>query len=60
MRLCFKLCYDYDDDDDDYDYEEVAEVSQIFLRGVSDFTFYQNDLTMRNTAYVTGGKPIAV
>jgi WD40 repeat protein len=37
--------------------EGVAEASRIFL---SDATFYQNCLAMRNTADVTGGKPIAV
>jgi hypothetical protein len=37
--------------------EGVAVVSQIFLRTP---TFYQNLLAMRNTAAVTGGKPIAV
>jgi hypothetical protein len=36
-----------------------AEVSQVFLREPTP-TFYQNDLAMRNTADVTGGKPIAV
>jgi hypothetical protein len=35
--------------------EGIAEVSQIFLRDT-----HQNKLTMRNTADVTGGKPIAV
>jgi hypothetical protein len=35
--------------------EGVAETSQIFLRDIT-----QNYLDMRNTADVTGGKPIAV
>jgi hypothetical protein len=35
--------------------ERVAEASQIFLRDA-----LQNYLAMRNTADVTGGKPIAV
>jgi hypothetical protein len=34
--------------------EGVAETSQIFLQDI-----YQNDLTMRNTAGVTGDNPIA-
>jgi hypothetical protein len=38
--------------------EGVAETSQIFLQMAP--TLYQNDLAMRNTADVTGGKPIAV
>jgi hypothetical protein len=37
--------------------EWVAEASQIFLR---DAHFFQNDLAMRNTADVAGGKPITV
>jgi hypothetical protein len=37
--------------------EGVAKASQIFLR---DAKFYQNYSAMRNTAKVTGGKPIAV
>jgi hypothetical protein len=37
--------------------EEVVETSQTFLR---DAHFYQNDLAMRNTADVSGGKPFAV
>jgi hypothetical protein len=37
--------------------EGVAEASQIFLETP---TFYQNDLATRNTADVTGGKPIAI
>jgi hypothetical protein len=36
--------------------EGVEEESQIFLRDVH---FYQNGLTMRNTAVVTGSKTIA-
>jgi hypothetical protein len=35
----------------------VAETSQIFLR---DTYVYQNQLAMRNTADVTGGKHIAI
>jgi hypothetical protein len=38
--------------------EGVSEVSQIFLRDAH--TFYLNDLAMRNTADVRGGKPFAV
>jgi hypothetical protein len=41
--------------------EKVAEVSQIYLRdGYYVGTFHQKLLAMRNTADVTGGKPIAV
>jgi hypothetical protein len=36
--------------------EGVAVASQIIPRDA----FYQNDLSMRNTADVIGGKPIAV
>jgi hypothetical protein len=36
-------------------YQRVEEASQIFFP-----MFYQNDLSMRNTADVTGGKPIVV
>jgi hypothetical protein len=36
--------------------EGLAEASQIFLRDAD----YQNDLAIRNTAEVTGGKPVAV
>jgi hypothetical protein len=35
----------------------VAEASQILQQSP---TFYPNYLAMRNTAYVTGGKPITV
>jgi hypothetical protein len=35
--------------------EGITKTSQIFLRDA----FYQNDNSMRNTADVTGGKPIA-
>jgi hypothetical protein len=37
--------------------KRVSERSQIFLR---DTLFYQNNLARRNTADVTGGKPIIV
>jgi hypothetical protein len=36
--------------------ERVAETSQIYPRD----TFYQNDLVMKNSEDVTGGKPIAI
>jgi hypothetical protein len=41
--------------------EGVSEASQIFLQdGKTWATFYRNDLAMKNTADVTGDKPIAV
>jgi hypothetical protein len=43
--------------DDADDVRSVAAASQIFFETP---TFYQNYFTMRNTADVTGGKPIAV